>query len=102
MDTSDLVCRGVETITSPTPPAPQLPDRAPAGPASPAHAARGGKGRLAFLWGVSGSVLSAVGFIGLTLFGQYNDSLNELRRDLKHFNETAADLVKKESLQRLR
>jgi hypothetical protein len=102
MDATDLVCRGVETIASPTPPAHRQPDPAPAGSAPPAPAARGGKGRLAFLWGVSGSVLSAVGFVGLTLFGQYNDSLTELRRDLKHFNETSAELVKKESMQRLR
>jgi chromosome segregation ATPase len=41
-----------------------------------------------------------VGFILLALFEQYNDSLSELRHDLKHFNESSADLVKKESMRR--
>jgi hypothetical protein len=39
-----------------------------------------------------------VGFIALALFEQYNDSLNELRNDLKHFHLTCSDLVKKEEL----
>lgn len=58
--------------------------------------------RLTLIWGICGSVLSALGFVGMSLFEQYNDSLNELRRDLKHFNEASADLVKKDSLQKLR
>lgn len=44
--------------------------------------------------------LSAVGFVALALFEQYNSGLTELRGDLKHFNEVSADLVKKESLRR--
>jgi hypothetical protein len=47
-----------------------------------------------------GTVLSAVGFVGLALFEQYNGCLTELRNDLKHFNETAAEFVKKDSLHR--
>jgi chromosome segregation ATPase len=43
-----------------------------------------------------------VGFIALALFEQYSDSLSELRHDLKHFNESAGDLVKKDSLRRFR
>jgi septal ring factor EnvC (AmiA/AmiB activator) len=58
--------------------------------------------RLTLVWGIAGSLLSAAGFVVLSLFEQYNDSLNELRRDLKHFNESSADLVKKDSLQKLR
>jgi hypothetical protein len=44
--------------------------------------------------------LSAVGFVALALFEQYNGMISELRSDLKHFNETSAEYVKKESLQK--
>jgi hypothetical protein len=55
--------------------------------------------RFSWWWGLSGgTILSAVGFVALALFEQYNDGLTELRNDLKHFNETSADLVKKEEL----
>jgi hypothetical protein len=55
--------------------------------------------RLVLFWSISGgTILSIVGFGALTLYQQYNDSLTELRNDLKHFNESSADLVKKESL----
>ena len=56
--------------------------------------------RLVLFWSVSGgTVLSIVGFVALTLYQSYSDSLMELHRDLKHFNETSADYVKKSSLQ---
>jgi hypothetical protein len=56
-------------------------------------------GRSALFWGISGgTILSIVGFIAMLLFEQYNDSQTELRNDLKHFNEIAADLVKKDRL----
>src|SRR4051794_5606496 len=59
-----------------------------------------GKGR-SFMWlGLSGSLLSALGFVALSLFEQYNHSVNELQRDLKHFNEQSGEFVKKESLKR--
>jgi hypothetical protein len=51
---------------------------------------------------MGGTVMSALGFIGLALFEQYNGMLVELRGDLKHFNETSIELVTKKSLQRLR
>jgi hypothetical protein len=54
------------------------------------------------LWGVGGTALSAIGFIGLALFEQYNGVLSEFRADLKHFNETSSEYVKKESFQRFR
>jgi chromosome segregation ATPase len=54
------------------------------------------------LWGTGGTVLSAVGFIALALFEQYNGMLSELRSDLKHFNETSSEYVKKESVQKYR
>jgi hypothetical protein len=54
------------------------------------------------LWGVGGTDLSAIGFIALALFEQYNGVLSEFRADLKHFNETTSEYVKKESFQRFR
>jgi hypothetical protein len=51
---------------------------------------------------MGGTLLSGLGFIGLALFEQYNSMLAEFRNDLKHFNETSSEFVKKESLQRLR
>jgi hypothetical protein len=60
------------------------------------------RGRGPLLWGMGGTIMSALGFIGLALFEQYNGMLTELRNDLKHFNEISSELVKKESLQRLR
>ena len=62
-----------------------------------------GKGKYrAMLWGTGGTILSAVGFIALALFEQYNGMISELRGDLKHFNETSSDYVKKESVQKYR
>src|SRR5262249_42502583 len=60
------------------------------------------RGRGPLLWGMGGTLLSALGFIGLAMFEQYNGMLTELRNDLKHFNEVSAEFVKKESMQRLR
>jgi hypothetical protein len=62
-------------------------------------ASRGSRGRATLFWGISGgTILSVVGFIALCLFEKYNDGLNELNADLKHFNLSCADLVKKEEL----
>ena len=55
-----------------------------------------GKSRWAWVWGIGGSLLSVLGFLGLTLFEQYNNSINELQRDLKHFNEVSSEFVKKD------
>ena len=54
------------------------------------------------LWGIGGTAFSALGFVALALFEQYNGLLSELRADLKHFNETSSEYVKKESFQRFR
>lgn len=52
---------------------------------------------VSWFWGISGGgILGAVGFVALTLYQQYNDSVVELHRDLKHFNMTCAELVKKD------
>src|SRR5438105_4306791 len=58
-----------------------------------------GKG---LIWGLGGTILSVIGFIALALFEQYNGMLSELRSDLKHFNETSSEFVKKENVQRYR
>src|SRR5438045_2895195 len=101
MDQHELVLREVETVTSGHPRHSPLGGETLGHPGElghfPASSSLKGKGRSAFIWGISGTVLSAAGFIAMALFEQYNDSLNELRRDLKHFNETSAELVKKES-----
>jgi hypothetical protein len=57
---------------------------------------------MALLWGVGSTLLSVVGFIALALFEQYNSGLNELRNDLKHFNETSGGFVRREALQRFK
>jgi hypothetical protein len=50
-----------------------------------------------WLWGISGGgILGALGFVALTFYQQYNDSVVEMQRDLKHFNTTCAELVKKD------
>src|SRR6516165_5262271 len=48
------------------------------------------KNRLSLFWKISGgTILSVSGFVAMLLFEQYNNSLAELRNDLKHFNETS-------------
>jgi hypothetical protein len=73
-------------------------------PTPQAHPPQGTKAkrRWALLWGMGGTVLSALGFVALALFEQYNGMLSELRGDLKHFNETASEFVKKDTLERVR
>jgi hypothetical protein len=61
-----------------------------------------GRGKRAALWGAGGTALSAAAFVGLALFEQYNGVVNELRADLKHFNEASAQLATKDELRRLR
>jgi septal ring factor EnvC (AmiA/AmiB activator) len=54
------------------------------------------------MWGAGSTLLSAAGLLGLALFDQYNGLVSELRADLKHFNESSAELARKEELRRLR
>src|SRR5438128_87576 len=71
--------------------------------ASPTHpASPKPRSNRPLLWGLGGTLLSGLGFVGLALFEQYNGMLSELRADLKHFNETSSEYVKKDSLQRIR
>jgi hypothetical protein len=58
--------------------------------------------RTAILVGVSSTILSVLGFGALTLFEQYNSLVSEMRNDLKHFNETSSEYVKRDSFQRFR
>lgn len=52
---------------------------------------------MSIFWGISGgSLIGAVGFVLLTLYQQYDNSVTELERDLKHFNESCAGLIRKE------
>jgi hypothetical protein len=96
---------GLCTQNVATPPycAPQTSQHAERNVVPQAASAPAGKGKYrAMLWGTGGTVLSAVGFIALALFEQYNGMLSELRSDLKHFNETSSEYVKKESVQKYR
>jgi hypothetical protein len=52
--------------------------------------------RAAILWGIGSTVLSGLGLIAFALFEQYNGMLTELRNDLKHFNETSSEYVKRD------
>lgn len=81
------------------PAAPHLtPTGAHPGSPAPSHPhswLRSRKGR-AILWGAGSTTLSGVGLIGLALFEQYNGMISELRSDLKHFNDSAGEYVKKD------
>ena len=58
--------------------------------------------RMAILVGVGSSLLSVIGFGALTAFEQYNSLISEMRTDLKHFNETVGEYVKRDNFQRYR
>lgn len=68
-------------------------------PTSQSWFGAGGK-QGAIIWGIVSTLLSAFGLIGLALFEQYNGALSELRTDLKHFNDTCSEYVKKDKLQK--
>ncbi len=67
MESHDVVYRNVGIVTA-----------APAAGPHAEHGPRRHKGWLALLWGVSGTVLSALGFIAYALFEQYNAGVSEL------------------------
>jgi hypothetical protein len=101
MEQSASYCLGAEPVVvdagSPGNPASHDPHHSPGRQGE--HVAPRSRRLSTLLWGISGgTILSAVGFVALALFEQYNDSINELQRDLKHFNEVSADHVKKEDL----
>jgi hypothetical protein len=57
--------------------------------------------RGALLWGIGSTILSAIGLVAFALFEQYNGMLTELRNDLKHFNETSSEYVKRDRFVRV-
>ena len=75
------------------------PTHGPPGVAQPAGKRRG---RMALILGLGSTLLSVLGFGALTLFEQYNSLVSEMRNDLKHFNETSSEFVKRDSFQRFR
>jgi hypothetical protein len=87
---------------SPPKPSPLTENTTPVQPTASVPAPHNRRARARLLWGIGSGVLSVVGFVCLALFEQYNQSLGELRSDLKHFNETSGEFVKKETLQRFR
>ena len=103
MDQNTLVCRNGGCASSPSPHSAHLADAAAADHAHPSGLPSPlSKGYSTLFWGLGGTVLIALGFIALALFEQYNGMISELRSDLKHFNETSSEFVKRDSLQRLR
>jgi uncharacterized protein YlxW (UPF0749 family) len=52
----------------------------------------------ALFWTIGSSLLSAVGFLGIMMYEQYDRNLTELRNDLKHFNEVSGEQVKREEM----
>ena len=102
MEQSGLICRSGSAHVSASGEITHLACEAAHHPHSPLHPSfQGIKGK-GLIWGVGGTILSVVGFVALALFEQYNGMLTELRNDLKHFNETSSEFVKKENVQRYR
>jgi hypothetical protein len=96
MEQSELAYRNGDTASPVVTQAAHVDDTKSASSASP----RRGRGPL--LWGMGGTLLSAVGFIAMILFEQYNSVLSELRSDLKHFHETSSEFVRRDSFQKFR
>src|SRR5581483_5382691 len=69
---------------------------------APIPAARKRRRLMAILVSVASGVLSVLGFGALTAFEQYSSLVSEMRNDLKHFNETVGEYVKRDSFQRYR
>jgi hypothetical protein len=102
MQTGELIYRPTTSHSSHDTHMPQLGSangHHPDALANPALHKFKGKG---LLWGLGGTILSVIGFVALALFEQYNGMLSELRTDLKHFNETSGEFVKKENVQKYR
>jgi hypothetical protein len=103
MSQAALVCgNGAGASSCPTAPSYVAEDGRLCQTPAPAQTVPKGKGRAALLWGVGSTLLSLLGFVAWAMFEQYNNSLSELRSDLKHFNETSSSFVKRDTLQRFR
>ena len=102
MDPTNLAFRNGEGIACP-PQASQIAGGTGAHGVDPgAHPGRKRRGRTALLVGLGSTILSVLGFGALTLFEQYNSLVSEMRSDLKHFNETSSEFVRRDSFQRFR
>jgi hypothetical protein len=102
MDHNLLVFRSGETGHTCAVPTPRpVEEGAPAAP-GPTPLIAGKKTRAALLWGICSAVLSGLGFVALALFEQYNGMVGEMRNDLKHFNETQSNYVKREHFDKLK
>jgi hypothetical protein len=76
MDQNNVVCRNVDFVrpaNSRTPHQPQELAAEQSQLLDPTVPRR--KGKFALVWGISGTALSALGFLVVTLYQQYNDSL---------------------------
>jgi hypothetical protein len=105
MDQATLVCRTGQGVSTSAAPSSQLSETGllgQAGAGSSASLSPPKTGRYALIWGAGSTILSVVGFLGYMMFEQYNNSLSELRTDLKHFNETTSSFVQREQFNKCR
>jgi hypothetical protein len=102
MDQGLVACRHQEIVHSCTTASVHLADPGPSSHAGAVAAPAGKRSRAAWLWGAGSAVLSGLGFVALALFEQYNGMIGELRNDLKHFNETQGNFVKREYFEKFR
>jgi hypothetical protein len=79
---------------------PHLVRETPAPHTAPVRSPLASARRRNLLLGIGGTALSVVGFLAMILFEQYTGLMSELRNDLKHFNETSSEYVKRESFQK--
>jgi hypothetical protein len=103
MNPTCLVLRNEESVLAPKTPVTHVELERLTSPAAEVSSWFGrGRRRRALLWGIVSTILSAIGLIGLAMFEQYNGMLSELRADLKHFNESSGEYVKRDRLQKIR
>ncbi|HMF13995.1 MAG TPA: hypothetical protein VKE94_16875 [Gemmataceae bacterium] len=102
MDSNGVACQNVENAASPVRASQFAGDSGAHGLDAAAHPTGKRRGRTALVVGLGSTILSVVGFGALTLFEQYNSLVSEMRSDLKHFNETSSEYVKRDSFQRFR
>jgi hypothetical protein len=102
MDPTNPAYRNGEGVACPTQASQVAAEGGARGVDPAAHPGGKRRGRTALLVGLGSTILSVLGFGALTLFEQYNSLVSEMRSDLKHFNETIGEYVKRDSFQRFR
>jgi hypothetical protein len=102
MESNGVVYRTEEVAGGQSQVSPLADDRAARGPDRAGQPVGRRRGRTALILGLGSTLLSVLGFGALTLFEQYNSLVTEMRNDLKHFNETSGEFVKRDSFQRFR